>query len=123
MNRKAPLAVFESLRNDGPDFINDIIGHGVATNRRAATMYHEIIAGTLVRAIKQIGIAKIKRAMPARVGIKLVFGDGIKTFGGMPVALFLLGTKASRIIADRIGGKALEVFLVLDPDFQPGFFF
>ena len=86
-------------------------------------MHHEIITGALVGAIKQVGIAKIKRAMPARIGIKLSFAYGIKSLGSLAVSLFLLGAEATRKIADGIAGKALKTVFVFDPDFQPGFLF
>ena len=56
-------------------------------------MHHEIVAGAFVGAIEQVGVAQVKGAVPARIGVELAFGDGVKAFGGLPVSLLALGAK------------------------------
>src|SRR4029079_13114973 len=62
-----------------------------------------------------IGEAETERAIHAAVGIELLGGDGVEALRRLLVALFQLWPEPPRPQADRIGRKAHEAPILLDP--------
>ncbi len=121
MDRYARLAVIERRRDEGPDLVHDLVGHGIAADRCAAAVHHEERAGAALLPVVHIGKAEIEGKMHPAVRIELLLGHGVEAFRRLPVAFFELRPKPSRPQTDRIGGEALEASVLLDPKLEHGF--
>ena len=58
---KETLSVFYRLMSQGVDFLNALIGHGIAANGYTAAVNHQVVAGVAFRAVIGIGVAHVER--------------------------------------------------------------
>ena len=99
------LARAQRRRDERPDIVDALIGHGVAASRDAGAVHHERRAGPLVLAVEHVRVSQVESAVVMAVGIELTFRDGVKALGRLAVALDQLGTEPTRPGADGIGGE------------------
>src|ERR1700745_2978282 len=98
---------------------NLLVGHRIATARRAVAVDHEQAAAPVVRFVEAVGEAGVDRKIVVGIGIHQLGRNCIEPLWSLTVALMQLRAKVARPPTDR---KDLEEFEmaagVLLPDFE-----
>ena len=75
------------------DFVNTGVGHGVAANRNAGTVNHQIFPFIAVRAVIGVRETDINRFIEAAIGFQLAALYRIKPFRTFKIALRCFGPR------------------------------
>jgi len=105
MHRKASLTAFERGCRQRIDLLDSGIGHGVATDRDAVAVHHQIAPGSSMGSIVGVGKAEVKGEMKAAVRIHPARDDLVEPFRALAVALAQLRAEIAGIGADRKRAK------------------
>jgi len=83
-------------------------------------MDHEGASGAAVVTIVGVWEAEVEGEMIAAVGIHLVRGDRVNSFGCLAVAFLQLGAEVAGEFADVVNAEESEGRIFLDPEFELG---
>ena len=118
------LAALERRADEGVDFFDLSVAHGIAADGDAFAVYHQHAAAVAVRAVVGIGVAEVEGEVVLAVGVHRFAADGVEAFGRLFVAFAGFRTEFAGVDADRVveeEGVFATVFL--QPDFEHFFFF
>ena len=118
------LAALERRADEGVDFFDLPVAHGIAADGDAFAVYHQHAAAVAVRAIVGVGVAEVEGEVVLAVGVHRFAADSVEAFGRLFVAFAGFRAEFAGVDADGVvKEKGVFAAVFLQPDFEHFFFF